>query len=309
MIKIAVYPGCIGSADATHVIIDKCYRNLKNQNLGGKSSMTTRAFQITVNHRRRILATTAGMPGRWNDKTVVRFDGFINDIYRGLRYKKVCYYLEDCHNLMQKYCGAWILVDGGYLSWSCTVNPLKESSSIQATRWSKWAEAIRKDVECTFGILKGRWRILKTGVRLRNLEVVDDIWYTCCALHNMLLQFDGLDKRWKEGIPSPYEGELGWHENGDVQRNVPLLFARANCKNSYLRKFDASNSVSKITTDYSDGFDSEESHYDPQNIEGKNISSITLKKFRQILIEHFNQKWLKNSVIWPSRNGVVKYTQ
>ena len=67
-------------------------------------------------------------------------------------------------------------------------------------------------------------------------------------------------------IPSPYEGELAWHENGNVQRNVQMVFARANCKNSDLRKFDASNSVSKITTDYSDEFDAEESHYNPQNI-------------------------------------------
>ena len=35
-------------------------------------------------------------------------------------------------------------------------------------RWSKWLESMRKDVECTFGIMKGRWRILSglPGVRL-----------------------------------------------------------------------------------------------------------------------------------------------
>ena len=38
----AGFPGCIGSTDATHIIIDKCYKHLKNQNLGGKSSQTTR---------------------------------------------------------------------------------------------------------------------------------------------------------------------------------------------------------------------------------------------------------------------------
>jgi hypothetical protein len=38
----AGFSGCIGSTDATHIVIEKCYKHLKNQNLGGKSSQTTR---------------------------------------------------------------------------------------------------------------------------------------------------------------------------------------------------------------------------------------------------------------------------
>jgi hypothetical protein len=30
--------------------------------------------------------------------------------------------------------------------------------SVKDTRWSKWAESMRKDVECTFGILKGYYK-------------------------------------------------------------------------------------------------------------------------------------------------------
>ena len=52
--------GCIGSADATHVIIEKCCNRLKNQHMGGKKDQTARSFEITVNHRREILATTQG---------------------------------------------------------------------------------------------------------------------------------------------------------------------------------------------------------------------------------------------------------
>ena len=68
---------------------------------------------------------------------------------------------------------------------------------------------MRKDVECTFGILKGRWRILKSGIRLSGVECADDIFLTCCALHNWLLEIDGLDKEWRHGIPSDWEGEIG----------------------------------------------------------------------------------------------------
>ena len=63
-------------------------------------------------------------------------------------------------------------------------------------RWSEWMESIRENVEFAFGILKMRWRILKTGVCLHSTKVVDQVWIKCCAFHNMLLDIDGLDDQW-----------------------------------------------------------------------------------------------------------------
>ena len=51
---------------------------------------------------------------------------------------------------------------------------------------------MRKDAECTFGILKGRFRILKAEVRCHGIHIADNIWMTCYALHNMLLEVDGI---------------------------------------------------------------------------------------------------------------------
>ena len=72
--------------------------------------------------------------------------------------------------------------------------------------FSKRLESVRKDVECTFGVtackkkltiwqvLKNRFRILKVPLLCcgRNgQEKVDNIFYTCCMIHNMLLEHDG----------------------------------------------------------------------------------------------------------------------
>jgi hypothetical protein len=76
-------PGCFGSADATHIILEKCFARLKNQHIGFKDSHTTRAFNLTVNHRRRILSTTRGCPGGWNDKTLILFDDFLRGLHEG----------------------------------------------------------------------------------------------------------------------------------------------------------------------------------------------------------------------------------
>jgi hypothetical protein len=79
------------------------------------------------------------------------------------------------------------MVDNGYLCWPTTVPPMKDAIIYHDIRFSKWLESMRKDAECTFGILKGRFRILKTGVRVHGVEATDKIWLTCCALHNFVL--------------------------------------------------------------------------------------------------------------------------
>ena len=66
-----------------------------------------------------------------------------------------------------KYEGVYVIVDNGYLNWSCTVPPFTVTSNVDEIRWSKWLESMCKDFECTFGILKGRWQILKAGVSSR----------------------------------------------------------------------------------------------------------------------------------------------
>ncbi len=99
-----------------------------------------------------------------------------------------------------RFSGAYSIVDNGYLDWSCTVLPYGVTNNIDKIHWSKWLKSIRKDVECTFGILKGRWRMLKSGVKIHGVDLVDNIWFTCCALHNWLLDVDGLGEEWAGGI-------------------------------------------------------------------------------------------------------------
>ncbi len=170
--EVAGFPGCVGSTDCTHVTTERCEYRLKNNHLGAKSSHTTRTFNLTCNHRRRIIHSTHGGPGRWNDQTMVRLDQFISGIRDGLLLQDNDFELLDYDRLGNiisvMYKGVYVIVDNGYLQWSCTVPPFTITSDIDEIRWSKWLESMWKDVECTFGILKGRWRILKSGIRSRS---------------------------------------------------------------------------------------------------------------------------------------------
>ena len=92
---------------------------------------------------------------------------------------------------------------------------------------------MRKDVECTFGIMKGRWRILKTGVRLHSTESVDRIWLTYCTFHNMLLKIDGLDEAW-DGVRVPtsvWDGKLGDLDPDDVPDSICRIWSPTEIRN------------------------------------------------------------------------------
>ena len=77
------FPGCLGSTDATHVSIERCFNRLRNQHISSKLPCTARTYNATVNHRRRILSTATGHPCRWNDKTLINFDTFARGIQNG----------------------------------------------------------------------------------------------------------------------------------------------------------------------------------------------------------------------------------
>lgn len=289
----AGFPGCIGSADATHIIMEKCYARLKNQNTGAKSSCTTRTYNITVNHRRRILHTTKGYPGSWCDKTLIRFDSFLTDIQHHRKFSDVEFELLLKPTGNQKYKGAWVMVDNGYLNWPTTVPPFKNPSNVGELRWSKWLESMRKDVECTFGILKGRFRILKTGVRVHSFKRMDNIWFTCCALHNWLLNIDGLDANWNEGAISFYQGPDGNHDRFDVDAHAPGRLP--DYDPTHMGQAGAFQFQSDLTTQ------------PPPPLPIMNVHTMPLSGFRNNLIDHFSRKWHQNEIRWPSRSGTTQW--
>lgn len=296
-------PGACGSSDATHVVHENCTWRLRRMHKGHKSKFCTRTYNITVNHRRRILGTTRGHPGSWNDKTLVLFDTFIRGIKRGDILNDHVFYLNEYDSDGQvvkvMYKGVWIIVDNGYHAWATTVPPFTNTGYQDEIRWSEWVESMRKDVECAFGIMKGRWRILKSGIRLHSIESVDMIWATCCALHNMLLEVDGLDEPW-DGVRIPtseWDGEIGDMEYDDV----PFAMRRA-FSPSDIRAYDTSATGNAAIQRNQEVGDVGEANADNDN-DVREVRKLSLAFFRSKLVEHFGIVWNRHEVVWPSRRG------
>ena len=230
---------------------------------------------------------------------------------------------EDRRTLTLK--GAYVIVDNGYLEWSTTVPPLKSSCNCSELRFSQWLESMRKDVECTFGILKGRWRILKTGIRLQNMEVSDNIWLTCCALHNMLLDVDGLSKAWKNGARSHWELESGKFQDEEIPFAIRRLIDPLGTDDFRLHHFDASQfgyrrppapvEVSDHEDDDDETDDRNRDRNENRNTtvghciqvqlgqiqSGTAVSELNLFQFCSLLIENFNARFHENTLKWPKR--------
>ena len=51
-------------------------------------------------------------------------------------------------------------------------------------------------IECFFGRLKIRFRILRSRILFNSQRKVDNVFHAACIMHNMLLKDDGLDEGW-----------------------------------------------------------------------------------------------------------------
>lgn len=281
------FPGCIGSTDCVHIRWDRCPVGERFYHKG-KEGYPTLSYEVTVNHTSKIIAATKGFPGTRNDKTIVRFDGFVSSIHDEERYQDVKYTMCKSNGEEYEEKGAYLLVDGGYHKWRCLQCPLKHTAIKKESMWSEWAESVRKDVECTFGVLKGRFRCLKLPIFYNSKDNIDNMFFTCCILHNILLSFDGLDSRWENNVN--YVGRDGNHTAEDM-----LIFRQ------HLSR------VRNLTpiTDYSlQGVDAVRDRYDIMHgsITAEYESSYTI--LQKKLIDHFAYKYSVNEIQWLKKKCV-----
>ena len=78
------------------------------------------------------------------------------------------------------------ICDNGFIQWESMQASMKFCTTQMEALWSSMVESARKE-ECTFGILKGRWRCLKLPILFYDQNEIDNMFFTCCILHNIIL--------------------------------------------------------------------------------------------------------------------------
>ena len=148
-------------------------------------------------------------------------------------------------------------------------------------QFSRWTESMRKDVECAFGILKRQFTILSVPISIHSLDKVDQIWKTCCALHNWLLQIDGLDTAW-DGVGCEAN-------NNNAEVSLPLQWLSSDMRVPPAVDEGATGGGTENVTGT---FEIDQ--------EGVNVVRLLSQKtFRDKLVIHLNIAWAKKKLKWP----------
>ena len=155
---------------------------------------------------------------------------------------------------------------------------------------------MRKDVECTFGILKGRFAILRYGLRFRDISRCDQLWLTCCALHNLLLNKDGLDEDWENGVPSCWEDINNQYDMRLKRNNTPFAISKLNsCFNPTV-----GDSTEPLYATTQNATVDSSFKYEKYTVNNKRIvSKMPLEIFQQCLVNHFDIRFKQNDIVWP----------
>ncbi len=125
----------------------------------------------------------------------------------------------------------------------------------------------------------------------------DDIWLTCCALHNWLLDIDGLGGVWNGGISvSDWTGPLGDMDFEGINEDIPNAIARLTC-NLDLQNYDSSGLGHGSDVIFKEIIP----HEHVSDLLINSVSSMSLSAFRWKLIEHHAIQFHKNALVWPTQ--------
>ncbi|XP_044144714.1 protein ALP1-like isoform X2 [Bufo gargarizans] len=83
----------------------------------------------------------------------------------------------------------------------------------------------RRYIECTFGILTKKWKIVSSSIQL-DVATVDAVVKACCILHNYVIDHDGPDKDAEATVPS-LATAINWQTSKPDESELELkdLFA------------------------------------------------------------------------------------
>jgi hypothetical protein len=128
---------------------------------------------------------------------------------------------------------------------------------------------------------------------------------------NFLIEADGLNELWEQGVKSDWDGPLGDHDAADV----PMIFKRVGGAAS--TDLSGMGNGGDETAD-GEAFGTGQSRACATSAraftvvgacgdatERTKVREMSYEGFRQKLITHFSIKWARQEIVWPSRNGVM----
>jgi len=172
--------------DVGHVKWSSCPTGDHNR-AKGKGGYPSLVFQCITDFNRRILAVYGPQFGNRNDKEIIKDDPNVYFV-RTVWYKDFLWNYYTAEGRVEQDCGAYLICDNGYLRWPTLICPYAGcGNSYLKGFFLTNLESVRKDFECTFGILKKRWQVLNDGLEYHDINKCERIFNACCCLNNLML--------------------------------------------------------------------------------------------------------------------------
>jgi hypothetical protein len=126
--------------------------------LPGKEGVPTVAVQVIVDHSTRVLAVSGCYPGSHTDITIARLDYQVNAIRTFEVFVEFAFCLLVAAGVPETVYGVYLIADGGYQYWRILQQTNNLNTEPQLRGFLAQVASTRKDVECTFGRIKNRFR-------------------------------------------------------------------------------------------------------------------------------------------------------
>ncbi|GJT65496.1 ALP1-like protein isoform X1 [Tanacetum coccineum] len=101
------------------------------------------------------------------------------------------------------YRKCYYLPDGIYPAWSTFVKTFSVATDEKTLKFKRVQESSRKDIERAFGVLQGRWGIIRQPARACQINMLKKIMYCYIILHNMILDDEGFEVNMRDLFVSP----------------------------------------------------------------------------------------------------------
>nr|XP_043611840.1 uncharacterized protein LOC122583509 [Erigeron canadensis] len=175
------FPGMLGSIDCMHWGWRNCPVAWQGQYTRGDKGHPTIMLEAVASYDLWIWHASFGPAGSNNDINMLNESDLFKDRAPALQYTVNG----------EEFTKGYYLADGIYPEWATLVKSFKCPMDSKSGKFKRYQEAARKDVKRAFGVLQGRWAILKHNARPFSVNKIKRIMYACVILHNMIVQDNG----------------------------------------------------------------------------------------------------------------------
>lgn len=186
--KLWNFPQCLGAIDGKHVRV-RCPDNSGSMFHNYKKYFSV-VLQAVVDANYKFVTVDVGGYGKQSDGGTFQ----VSDFYRALESGKFDLPEPACLPGTTVKAPFVFVADEAYPLMTFVLKPFSGTClPYEQENFNNRLSRCRKTVECAFGILCSKWRLLNKPIETR-IELVDSIVKCICVLHNTILDREGMER-------------------------------------------------------------------------------------------------------------------